>query len=290
MMPEKSFISAKQGRFFLFLLILAILGGTVYWKALRDVVTGVLQRQDSSHGIFVPLISGYFLWIRLREIRQIKPETALLPGLVMLGTALLLLGLSYLAGFQLAVLSFLFAAGALILSIFGKAMLAETAFPLFFLATMIPIPKEIYNEVAEWMRFINTWGSVAVTKAFGVPLYREGYDIFIPGVHLVVNTSCSGIRYLLSFFTFSIVYAALFKKGVLPRLAFILGSIPFSIVAGITRLSVVFLAAHYISPFWAQHKPHVFLSWVVFVVFMFGAIGIDQSLLDHKPQNVTNEA
>jgi len=290
MMPEKSFISAKQGRFFMFLLILAILGGTVYWKALREMGIDVWERQNSSHGIFVPFISGYFLWIKLHKIKQIRPESAHLPGLVMLGFALLFFYLSYAAGFQLAVLSFLFAAGALILSIFGKAMLVETAFPLFFLATMIPIPKEIYNEVAEWMRLINTWGSVAVTKAFGVPLYREGYDIFIPGVHLVVNTSCSGIRYLLSFFTFSIVYAALFKKGVLPRLAFILGSIPFSMVAGIARLSVVFLAAHYISPFWAQHKPHVFLSWVVFVVFMFGVIGIDQRIATHNSQNIINKA
>ena len=63
------------------------------------------------------------------------------------------------------------------------------------------------------MRSINTSGSVALSRFFGAPIYREGYDIYMPGLHLVVDHGCSGIRYLLSYFTFSLVYAVLFKES-----------------------------------------------------------------------------
>ncbi|MBU0729752.1 MAG: exosortase/archaeosortase family protein [Proteobacteria bacterium] len=269
-------------RFLVFLLLLVGLGITLYREALSALSFAVLDRQDSSHGIFVPVISAYFLWLKSSKIKGIQPETALFSGAAMLIAGVLFFILGNIWGFQLSNLSFLFIVGALILILFGKEMFVETSLPLFFLATMIPLPTGMYYQIADWMRSINTWGSVAVTKAFGVPVYREGYDVFIPGLHLVVNHGCSGIRYLLSFFTFSIVYAALFKTGNLSRVLLVLGSIPLSIAAGIARLSVVFLAAHYISPYWAEHTPHVVLSWVVFVVFLFGTFTLDQYLIRRR--------
>ena len=132
------------------------------------------------------------------------------------------------------------------------------------------------------MRAINIRGSVAVTSLLGVPVYRDGYDVYLPGMHLVVNHGCSGIRYLLPLFTFSIVYAFLYRENKLARFSIILGSIPLSVVASTIRLVVIFIAAYYISPFWAEDKPHVFLSWVVFTAILFGSIGIDQFLLNRR--------
>lgn len=273
---DKNAVFSGKIRFLIFLFLVVFLAGLLYRGPISALYDAVLDRQDSSHGLFVPLISAYFLWIRFNRIKEINFDSAILPGLALLGISLGLLFLSSIAGFQLAILSFLFLIGALILILFGKELFVETAFPLFFLATMIPLPTDMFYSIAEMMRAVNTWGSVKITAALGVPLYRDGYNIYIPGLHLFVDYGCSGIRYLLSFFTFSIVYAFLFKKSPLTRVVFVLCSIPFSFLAGIVRLSVVFLAAHYISPFWAQHTPHVFLSWVVFAVFLIGVIGIDQ--------------
>lgn len=269
------FVKLKN-RMLVFLLVLISLGGGFYWGALDKVASAVLHRQGSSHGIFVPFLAGYFLFLKFEKLKNIRPQTALLPGGAMFFIGLLLFFLGKVTIFQVSVLSFLFVTGGLILVFFGWKIFKETAFPLFFLVTMLPLPEGIYKEIAGWMRYINTAGSLTVIKAFGVPAYRDGYNISLPGLHLVVEYSCSGIRYLLSFFTFSIVYAFLFKEKRWARLLVILASIPLSIIAGISRLSVVFLAAHYIDPFWAEHKPHIFLSWVVFTVFLFGAIGVDQ--------------
>ena len=279
---DDTYLAGSKRRLAVFLLLLTGAGLLIYKDPLAIVFSAVIGRQDSSHGIFIPFISGYFLWAGRHGMQKIKPEPALVPAGIMLVLSFALLYPGKPAGFQLAFLSYLFFIAALILFFYGKKMFMQTSFPLFFLAAMIPLPASFYHEMAEWMRFVTTWGAISVARIFGAPVYREGYDVYMPGLHLVVNHGCSGIRYLLSLFTFGIVYAVLFRQSGWGRGALILVSIPFAIIASITRLSVVFLSAHYISPFWAEHKPHVFLSWVVFVVFLFGGIALDQFIQFRK--------
>ena len=276
--------SNLSGRLFLFLLVLVGIGFTFYREHLYTLSVVVLHREGSSHGVFVPFLSAYFLWLKIDRIKEIKSQPSVLSGGVMLLFGIILFFLGKYTEYSLifAIFSFLSIAGGLILSLFGSVMFKEAAFPLFFLATMIPLPEAIYNQIAYWMRLTNTWGSVVVTKALGVPLYREGFNIYLPEINLFVADGCSGIRYLLSYFVFSIVYAALFKQGLVARLVVILGSIPLSIFAGITRLSVIFLAAHYISPVMGEHRPHVILSWAVFAILLIGVIGVDQYMMRRK--------
>ncbi|MCK5591154.1 MAG: exosortase/archaeosortase family protein [Candidatus Pacebacteria bacterium] len=251
-------------------------GGALYREDLYALTIAVINREGSSHGIFIPFLSAYLLWIRFDRIKAIRPQASLLPGGVMVLAGLLLFFLGKNTGFQVSVLSYLCIVGALILVLLGKDVFKEVAFPLFFLATMIPLPTAVYSQIAYWMRQINTLGSVALVKSLGVPLYREGFDVYIPDLHLFVADGCSGIRYLLSYFTFSIIYAVLYKQSNYARLLVILGSIPLAVISGTTRLAAIFLAAHFISPYWAGRQPHIYISWIVFAVFLFGVTGVDQ--------------
>ena len=279
-MIEKTIYPNGRGRLLLFLLILFGLGVTIYRPALLALFSAVVHREGSSHGIFIPFLSGYLLWLKLDKIKALTPRTTWLPGIIVLLIGGILFFLSKQTEYSLAfaILSFLCISGGLTLSLFGSEMFKEIAFPLFLLATMIPIPPKIYDSIAEWMRGVSTSGSVMVTKAFGVPLYREGFNITLPEKNLFVAESCSGIRYLLSYFSFSLVYAALFKKSTVGRMVVVLGSFPLAILGGVTRLSVIFLAAHYINPVMADPQPHILLSWAVFTILLFGVIGVDQYL------------
>ncbi len=264
--------------FLFFFVAIAIIGGTIFGSSLLGLATAVLHREGSSHGVFVPFLSCYLIWLKFDKIKSIRPQADwLLGGLFILFSVFLFtLNLTTQYSSVFTILSFLFVIGGLTLFSYGLAMFKEVAFPLFFLATMIPIPVDIYSQVATVMRMVTTWGSVMVSKSFGVPLYREEYHIFLPGVNLFVANSCSGIRYLLSYFVFSLVYAAIFKQSVLGRLVIVLGSIPLAIFAGIVRLSTIFLAAHYINPVMAEQRPHIIISWAVFAIILFGIISIDQ--------------
>jgi hypothetical protein len=129
-------VGMKRQRALIFVVILAALGLTVYVDPLRFLLIDVLQRKGSSHGLFVPFISGYLVWLKLDRIKGLTPQTALLPGgaVMMAGFALFYLGRSD-TGYVLPVLSFLLVTGGVLLVLLGPEVFKEVSFPLFSSAT-----------------------------------------------------------------------------------------------------------------------------------------------------------
>ena len=259
------------------------LGLAVYTDPLRSLLIDVLQRKGSSHGLFVPFICGYLVWLKLDKINQAKPQTALLPGGCFLGVgfALLHLGRGH-TGYVLPVLSFLLLAAGLMLALFGQEVFKEAAFPLFFLAAMIPLPDAAYSQAAEWMRHSSTGGAVALLEWFDIPLHRDGYDIYLPNMHLVIDEACSGIRYLLSFLAFGLAYAFRFKQSARGRALVLIAALGLSLVGGVLRLSVVFFTAYSIGPIVTERHPHDLLSWSVFTLLLGAAVGVDRHFEKRK--------
>jgi exosortase len=265
-----------KGRWLLFLLVLFGLGLTIYGETLSALFASVLQREGSSHGLFVPFISGYIVWLKLDKIKMVQPQITLQSGIPMIaaGCVLFYLGRSG-TGALLAALSFLLVAGGLILLLFGWEMFKEVSFPLFFLVAMIPLPTSVYSQLSEWMRQAITWPAVALIKPLSIPLHRDGYDIYLPDTHLYVAHGCSGIRYLLSYFVFGIAYAFRYKHSSKARLLVVAATLPLSIAGGVLRLWVIFTTAYYIGPIMTEDRPHVLLSWSVFTVLLVAAIAAD---------------
>ena len=128
------------------------------------------------------------------------------------------------------------------------------------------------------MRRSVTTGSVWLTQLLQVPIYREGYTIQLPTTKIFIAMGCSGIRYLLSYFVFSLPYAYLCKNSFRGRTLVVLASFPIALVAGVLRLTSIYLAVYFIGPFMAEHRPHVVLSWFVFLAVLVVAIAADQYL------------
>jgi len=259
--------------------ILIILSLSLYRDILLQLAASVIGRDDSSHGLFVPFISAFFLWQKRDKIKKAAPEFALFKGsiLVMVSLAMLLVPNKNVYNVLSAASFFVMAAG-LILAFWGRQIFKELRSPLFFLMTMIPLPQPLYMHVAEWMRYINTDMSVFVAQFLGVSLERNGYYLQFPDILLCVNEGCSGIRYLISYFVFGLAYAFFYKKSTVSRILVIASIIPISIFASVTRLSVIFLAVHYIGAWTTDRIPHNFLSWSVFCAILTAAIWTDWKL------------
>ena len=272
-----------SGRWLIFLLVLFGLGAAIYWEPLYALTVSILKRRASSHGLFVPFISGYFIWLKLDKIREVKHQSALLPGaaMVMAGFALYYLNQGG-PGFTLPVLSFLLVTAGLVLIFFGRELFKQVSFPLFFLAAMIPLPEAVYSQMAEWMSNATTWVAVTLLKSIGIPLHRDGYNIFLPDIHLVVDHSCSGIRVLLSYFVFGLAYAVRYKQSNKARLLVLAVAIPLSLIHNIIRLCIIFISAQYIGPVLTKSHPHVLLSWSVFTVLLVTAIAADRCVSRSK--------
>lgn len=268
-----------KGRVLILFVALAALGVTVYPETLRDLFLSLIHRKDSSHGLFVPFLFGYFLWVKHEKTKLLKLYFSFLPGAAVVAIGFFVLFVSCgTAGILLNALSFMIVASGLVMALFGVRVFREVSFPLLFLIVMIPLPKTVYLHIAEWMREITASGSVGLMHFIQLPVFREGYNIHLPSTSLFIDTGCSGIRYLVSFFVFSLAYAFICKRTFKGKLLAVLSSFPLGIIAGVLRLSSIYLAVYFIGPFMAGHWPHIFLSWTVFLGVLVAAVAVDQSL------------
>ncbi len=254
---------------------LTIAIGTLFYReALISVAQAVLNRDDSSHGVFVPFLSAFFLWIKRDTLVKTELKTSLL------GFPIMIAGfIPYLLKwhtFQLQAIGFIIFLSGAVLLILGKNFFKDIAFPIYFLITLIPLPDDLYLHLAETIRVVSFGGSRFILSVLGVPFFRDGNYISLHNTTLLVAISCSGIRYLVSYFVFSFAYAYLFKTALWSRVAVVISSIFISLVASIGRLSAIFILANYISPKMAEHKPHIIISWCIFFIVLFMAVGIDQ--------------
>ena len=273
-------MKSKYYRLSIFFAVVIITGLLLYRTAIVQVISAVLHRQGSSHGVFVPFISLYFLWFKLDDLKKIECHynyygiILLLPGII--------LSIPKIGTFHVQFLGFIVFIAGLIFLIFGKKCFKHMAFPTFFLITMIPIPKDIYMAIANYCRHIATSGSLKVISLFGISYFRDGWLVQLPNALLNINIGCSGIRYLVSYFVFGLAYAYLFRNTTKARVLIVALTVPISHLASILRLAVIFILTYTIGPKMAEYWPHVITSWIVFFVILMGSISIDQYFLKRK--------
>lgn len=257
--------------------VMVALGLSIYGEVLWELISRVLHREDASHGICVPFITAYLVWFRYDEVKEATPKFALLPSMAMLMAGFILFSLTLnSAEVFLPALSFFLVVAGLVMGLYGKEVFKALGFPTLFLVTMIPLPKPLLAQLTEWMRMATTWGSVGLVQLFHFPIYREGYNVTIPTTTLFVGSSCSGIRYLIPYFVFGLAYAFVCKKTMRGRILLVLSTIPIAIMAGVLRQSLIFLSATYIGPFMAGHRPHILISWLVFLTVLAGGMWADR--------------
>ena len=267
-------ITSYRARVALLIFWTLLAGLFLYNTAVTSVIGAVLHRQGSSHGVFVPFISGIFLWMNRNSILKIEPRYDYL------GIPLLAIGIVFplftIGTYHLQFLSFIIFVAGLVIIHLGRKYFKEISFPLLFLITMIPIPKNINIILANCIRDISFGGSSWIISLLGVPFMKEGLLIYLPNAVLKVNLGCSGIRYLISFFVFGIAYAYLYRKNTWSRLIIIASIFPISFIASIFRLTAIFLLTYIFGPYMAEYWPHVFISWSVFFAILVLSVASDR--------------
>jgi exosortase len=276
-------MSSKKSKYYRLSItfILATLAGLfIYQTAIIKVISTVLHREGSSHGVFVPFLSLYFLWLLRDKLKKIEPQSNYF------GIIFLLVGLFFpitkIGTFHLQFLGFIIFTAGLIYAIFGKEFFKNITFPLFFLITMIPIPENIYESMANFTRHISFGGSLKIISLLGIPYFKQGWLIQLPNALLKVAISCSGIRYLISYFVFGLAYAWLYRETTGGRVLIVALTIPISLFASICRLTAIFILTYNFGPRMAEHWPHIFISWTVFFVILITSIAADQYFQKHS--------
>ena len=238
-------------------------------------LVGVWYTDDNySHGFLIVPLAIYLAW----ERRAVLAKTPVVPsayGLVMIAGSLVLLvaGLLGAAPF-LARVSIIGSLVGAILLLFGWKMLRELQFPLAFLLLMIPLPAIIFNRVAFPLQLLaSNLGEYGISS-MNIPILREGNVLILANATLEVVEACSGIRSLVSLFTFGLVFGYIADHRIWVRAVIALSAIPVAILVNGMRVAGAGVAVHNYGPAGAKGLFHEISGWLVFLVAFLMILGL----------------
>jgi len=225
-------------------LFVAVFWPTFAWMAER------FDADDSfySHGWLIPFASGWLIWQR----RGALPAPGASPsyaGLAALALALALhvvatwWRLGFVSGFAT-----IFTVWSLVWTMWGWPTLWRLRFPMGFLLFMVPLPGVLLISISFYMKLAAAHLATMLISLLGMPAVQSGSTIQIPGVSVIVDDTCSGLRSLISLVALSTLWTAFMPPfaTLWQKLAIVAASIPIALAANMVRIIVlVFVAAIY---------------------------------------------
>lgn len=217
-----------------------------------DIFLWMIGRFDSadsyySHGYLVPFVFAYLIWEKREIFHKIRPKASLIGFfLVVAALALHLFG-TVIYVFSISGFSLFFLVIGIFLFLFGMDTVKKIWFPLFFLIFMFPLPLAILNAISFPLKNLVAKISAQVISLMGIPIYREGFTIFIPTGSLLVGNPCSGLRTLVAFLAVGSLLAYISHVST-PKKCFLFAlSVPIAILANFVRVPILILVSHYYS-------------------------------------------
>lgn len=252
--------------------------------------------ENYSHGLLIPFIIGYMLWMERPRLRRTPQHAELWWGGAFILCAMLALWAGT-AGAELFVqrVSLLLMLAGIVVYFWGFKLLRLTLVPLVLLLLAIPIPEIIFNQIAFPLKLFASRCAVWTMRAFDIPVLRKGNVIELMPLgasetkKLEVVEACSGIRSLMTLVALAVVFAYFThprdsdgngdgeakKHGFLASLKsygswrstiLVLSAIPIAILTNALRVSGTGVLAHYYGTKIADGFFHHFSGWVVYIV------------------------
>ncbi len=225
-----------------------------------------LDSEDYSHGLFVPMISGFLIWQSRHRILKM-PKDKSWWGLAIIALGLLLYVVGELSTLYVVLhLSLWTVIVGLAIALIGMRGAKAIAFPLGYLLTAIPLPVFVYASLSSPLQLWSSSLGVGFLQLIGVMAFREGNVIDMGPVQLQVVEACSGIRYLLPLTSLALLCAYLFKDRMWKRVVLVLSAIPISILLNGFRIGMIGVLVELYGQGAAEGFYHLFEGWVIFMV------------------------
>jgi exosortase len=237
----------------------------LYWRVVSVLVGDWWE--DSSHGLLIPPVVLYVVWLRRQALLRIPPVPNA-RGILLLcfGCGLLLAG-ELSAEYFISRLSLVIVIAAVLWTFWGTARVRALALPLLLLLTMIPVPLLVYNSLALPLQLFASAVGASVAELAGVSVFREGNVIHLAQVSLGVAEACSGLRSLGSLVVMGLLVGFIQCRRVHSRVALVLAAVPIAIVVNVFRISGTAILADYNYRL-AMGFYHTFSGWLVFLAGM----------------------
>lgn len=247
---------------------LALSLGLLYVPTTRDLLAGGWTSDAMGHTPIVFAVSLWLLWHRWPKGGAIasRPD-----GQPVGWTLIVLACLSYAVGRSQSVLTFeigslvvLIAGLTLLFS--GKATLRAVAFPILFMAFMVPLPGGVVDAVTQPMKLAVSWVAEVVLYGVGYPIARTGVILSIGPYQLLVADACAGLHTLFTLEALGLLYLNLVTTASWARnVGLALLIIPISFAANVIRVIALTLVTYHFGDEAGQGFLHDFAGMVLFI-------------------------
>jgi len=271
--------------------------------------------ENYSHGLLIPFIIGYIVWVQRDKLARVPVRSSMLWG----GAAVVcaLFGLwAGVAGAELYTqrLSLLLILAGVIVYFWGFKLLQWLLVPLGLLFLAIPIPAIVFNKIAFPLQLFASRCAVWSMSLLGIPVLRQGNIIELKPLNsfdtkkLEVVEACSGISSLMTLVTLAVVFAYFthtpdsndpssgkrfgwLKSYWFWRSVIIVGSaVPIAILTNAFRVSGTGVLAHYYGTAVADGFFHSFSGWAIYIVAFILLFGIGMIIDRFKPAQADEQS
>lgn len=228
----------------------------------------------AAHGMVVPLFSALLLWMDRAELRAASGRGHP-AGLILVLAGLGLLGLGRGTGSILVQgVSVVITTAGMILWTFGPRCLRRAAFPVGFLALMVPLPRVIVDAVTlDLQRFAAATAGLAL-GLFGIPFYQSGLVIELSTITLAVAEVCNGLRFLTALVVLTIAFAQVTQSTLPRKLLLVASAVALAILANAARVAIIAVGVHYVGPQLASGTIHHTIGKAVWAFTLIPLVGV----------------
>jgi exosortase len=235
----------------------------VFGRSLAALVQYSLNNESASHILLIPAISVYLLYLDREKIfRSVVPPEGVgflapLVGIAVLSmigriliqdqideppsVAVLFLILLWIASFYFS---------------YGRRASRLAIFPLGFLILAVPLPTSILDRVITWLQEGSTTITYEIFRLIGVPVFRQGFLLTVPGVTIEVARECSGIRSSVALLITCLLAAQMYLKAWWKMVLFVSLVLPWSILKNGIRIATLTLLSVYVNPDFLRGNLH----------------------------------
>ena len=241
------------------------------------------REEDYAHGPIILAVAIYLLWRKIGTDPNFPLGGTPVPLAGKLGSVpIFLFGLLlYFIGrsqnlplFETASLIPVMAGCAL--AIGGAAALRSIAFPLIFLAFLVPLPGFIIEAATGPLKQLVSAIVATLLAAMGYPVERAGVVIDMGGHQMLVADACSGMNSIVSLTALTLLYLHLTGPSRARRWIALLASvIPIAIAANALRVLALVLVAYHFGDDAAQGAVHTAAGLLVFAAAFLMLTALD---------------
>lgn len=237
----------------------------LYSSSILSLIDFWWNSDNYSHGILVPLISFYLIWLK-REALADAGATPLPWG----GGLILVLSFGWLGAkiiniqlIEQVALIALFP--ALAWSLLGHNTTKIILFPLAYLFLAAPI----WDFITTPLQNLTAIASFKILQLTGMPILLEEYYISIPAGNFKIAAACGGLRFFIAAAAISTLYAYLNLRSLFRQVIFVTIALLGAVVLNWIRVCIIIWIGHVTNMEHSLVNDHNSLGWWLFAGAMF---------------------